>query len=123
MNAFDYFIVNFSATQLRHKDRIVFGAHHVYAYLNPLNENEASRDLPALITWEFAQKEIPKAKGYSLGNNLSFEQEEVQEKILNLLPLLAEINSISEELNKYHTFEIGLMPLSSWEGIVAKGSR
>jgi kinesin family protein 1 len=110
-------------TQLRHKDRILFGASHVYVYLNPLNENESSPELPTLITWEFAQKEIAKAKGYSLGNNLSVEQEEIQEKILSLLPLLSEVNAISEELNKYRVFEIVIMPISSWDGIAAKGSK
>jgi len=73
------------------------------------------------ITWEFAQKEIAKVKGYSLGNYLNIEQEELQQKILSLLPILSEVNAISEELNKYRTFEIVLMPISSWEGIAIKG--
>lgn len=108
---------------MRHKDRILFGASHVYVYINPLNEKDDSPDLPSTITWEFAQKEIAKAKGFSLGNNLTVEQEEIQEKILSLLPLLSEVNAISEELNKYRTFEIVLMPVSSWEGIDIKGSK
>ncbi|CAF0816111.1 unnamed protein product [Adineta ricciae] len=111
------------STQLKHKDRILFGANHVYVYLNVLNETNESKELPAVITWEFAQKEIAKAKGYSLGNNLTTEQEELQEKILSLLPLLSEVNAISEELNKYRTFEIVLMPISSWDGTVGKGSK
>jgi len=113
----------FRTIQLRHKDRILFGASHVYVYLNPLDDKESTPDLPSVITWEFAQKEIAKIKGYSIGNNLTNEQEEVQEKILSLLPLLSEINAISEELNKYRTFEIVLMPISSWEGIAIKGSK
>ncbi len=113
----------FRRIQLRHKDRILFGASHVYVYLNVLNENEASTDLPSVITWEFAQKEIAKAKGYSIGNNLTTEQQEIQEKILSLLPLLSEVNAISEELNKYRTFEIVLMPISSWDGVAVKGSK
>ncbi len=113
----------FRTTQLHHKDRVLFGANHVYVYLNPLNESESAPDLPSIITWEFAQKEIAKAKGYSLGNNLTIEQEEIQEKILSLLPLLSEVNAISEELNKYRTFEIVLMPISSWEGVPIKGSK
>ncbi|CAM4741050.1 unnamed protein product [Rotaria magnacalcarata] len=111
------------SAQLRHKDRVLFGANHVYVYLNPFNEKEALPDLPSIISWDFAQKEIAKAKGYSLGNNLTVDQEEIQEKILNLLPLLSEVNAISEELNKYRTFEIVLMPMSSWEGTAVKGSK
>ena len=108
---------------MRHKDRILFGASHVYVYLNLQQENEAASDLPATITWEFAQKEIAKAKGYSMGNNLTMEQEEIQEKILSLIPVLSEINAISEELNKYRVFEIVLMPISSWDGVAVKGSK
>ena len=109
--------------QLRHKDRLLFGASHVYVFLNPLNESQAAPDLPSVISWEFAQKEIAKAKGYSLGNNLTTEQEDVQEKILSLLPLLSEVNAISEELNKYRVFEIVLIPISSWDGVPVKGSK
>lgn len=116
-------IAPFSPTQLRHKDRILFGASHVYVYQNVANEKEAAADLPAVISWEYAQKEIAKAKGYSLGNNLTTEQEELQEKILSLLPALSEVNAISEELNKYRTFEIVIMPISSWEGVAGKGSK
>lgn len=90
---------------------------------NELSSSTAASDLPSNITWEFAQKEIAKAKGFSIGNNLTIEQEEIQEKILSLLPLLSEINAISEELNKYRTFEIVLMPISSWEGVAVKGSK
>ena len=88
-----------------------------------MHEEESASNLSPVITWEFAQKEIAKIKGYSLGNNLTFDQEEIQEKILTLLPLLSEVNAISEELNKYRVFEIVLMPISSWEGVLAKGSK
>ena len=108
---------------MKNKDRILFGANHVYVFLNPSNEICSSNDLPTVISWEFAQKEIAKAKGYSLGNNLTVEQEDLQEKILSLLPILSEVNAISEELNKYRVFEIVLMPISSWEGISLKGSK
>jgi len=108
---------------LEHKDRILFGASHLYVFLNPANEKESSLDIPNTITWEFAQNEIAKIKGYSFGNNLTFEQEEIQEKILSLLPLLSEVNAISEELNKYRIFEIILMPISSWDGVPVKGSK
>jgi hypothetical protein len=43
--------------------------------------------------------------------------------MLSLLPLLSEVNAISEELNKYRTFEIILMPIASWDGVPVKGSK
>ncbi|UJR22741.1 hypothetical protein I4U23_025773 [Adineta vaga] len=110
-------------TALNHKDRVLFGANHLYVFLNPNNENDSSLNIPNVITWEFAQKEIAKAKGYSFGNNLSIEQEVIQEKILSLLPLLSEVNAISEELNKYRAFELVLMPILAWDGISIKGSK
>lgn len=105
---------------LQHNDRILFGANHLYVFIN---RNQCSDDEQPIITWECAQKEIAKIKGYSLGNNLSIEQETLQQKILPLLPLLSEVNAISEELNKYRTFEIILMPISSWDGVPVKGSK
>ena len=108
---------------LHHKDRILFGANHLYVFCNLVDAGKPSEDIPNVITWEFAQKEIAKIKGYSFGNNLSIEQEVIQERILNLLPLLSEVNAISEELNKYRTFELILMPIASWDGISVKGSK
>ena len=40
------------------------GSNHLYVFINPLNK-EGSEDLPAEITWEFAQKEIAQVKGFS----------------------------------------------------------
>lgn len=62
-------------------------------------------------------------KGYSLGNLLTIEQEQLQQKILNILPLLSEANAISEELNKYRVFEIILMPITFYDGVFGKGSK
>ena len=45
----------FRIIHLQHKDRILFGANHLYVFLNPLDENECSIDIPMIITWEFAQ--------------------------------------------------------------------
>ncbi len=120
-NKFNKFNFSNRKIYLRHKDRILFGANHLYVFFNPMDKKELPLDIPIIINWDFAQKEIAKAKGYSLGNNLTIEQEEIQQKILSLLPLLSEVNAISEELNKYRVFEIILMPISSWDGVPVKG--
>lgn len=109
-----------SATPLQHRDRILFGANHLYVFVSPADDTKGAS---THITWDFAQKELAQAKGYSFGTNVNMEQSVIQEKILNLLPLLSEVNAISEELNKYRVFEIILMPISSWDGISTKGSR
>ncbi|KAK2149668.1 hypothetical protein LSH36_442g01044 [Paralvinella palmiformis] len=51
---------------LNHRDRILFGSNHMYLFMNPL-KTETDDDLPSEITWEFAQKEIAEAKGYTTG--------------------------------------------------------
>ena len=38
----------------------------MYLFMNPLKP-DADEGLPAEITWEFAQKEIAEAKGYTTG--------------------------------------------------------
>lgn len=58
-----------------------------------------------------------------MGDNATIEQEDLEQKILNIFPLISEINSISEELNKYRVFEIILMPIASWDGLPAQGSK
>ncbi|CAF5217887.1 unnamed protein product, partial [Rotaria magnacalcarata] len=108
---------------LQHRDRILFGANHLYVFLNPLVEQESVSDISKIITWEYAQKDIAKAKGLLFVDNTMIEQEDFEQKVLNLLPLISEANLISEELNKYRLFEIILMPLSSWEGIPVPGSK
>ncbi|CAF4431541.1 unnamed protein product [Rotaria socialis] len=108
---------------LQHNDRILFGANHLYVFCNPLVGQESVSDISKIITWEYAQKDIAKAKGLLLADNTMIEQEDLEQKVLNLLPLISEANLISEELNKYRLFEIILIPLSSWEGIPVQGSK
>jgi len=37
------------------------------------------------------------------------DQQRTQEQVLELLPMISEINAVSEELNKYRSFELVLM--------------
>ncbi len=43
------------------------------------------------------------------------DQHAVQEEIVKLLPLISEANVISEELNKYVTFELVIIPSIVYE--------
>ncbi|XP_074645604.1 kinesin-like protein KIF28 isoform X2 [Tubulanus polymorphus] len=103
---------------LTHKDRILFGSNHMYVFYNPL-KTEASSDLPATIDWEYAQKEIAQAKGFATGGGagLSKDQQIAQEQILEILPMVTEVNAISEELDKQRTFEVVLLSGAAQEGI------
>lgn len=93
---------------LFHNDRVLFGSNHLYVFLNPMDPKTAPGS-PELVTYEFAQSEIAKAKGYSIDSEgLTRDQQKAQEQVLELLPLIGEVNAISEELQKQRSFEIVL---------------
>lgn len=96
---------------LNHMDRILFGSNHLYLFINPF-ATDVDPNLPKDVTWEFAQKEIAKASGYSAAmlNGLTKEQQITQEKVLEILPMVSEVNAVSDELNKHKSFEVVLMP-------------
>jgi len=95
---------------LKHYDRILFGSNHMYILVNP-NNTEKAEGTPDNVDWEFAQKEIAQAKGFAtgFGSGLSKDQQRAQEQVLELLPMVSEVNAISEELNKHKNFEVILI--------------
>lgn len=54
------------------------------------------------------------------GIDLCSDQQVAQEQVLEILPMVSEVNAISEELNKHRTFEVVLISAaaqeSSYEG-------
>ena len=58
-------------------------------------------------------------------NDLILDQQIAQEQVLELLPMVTEVNAISEELNKQRTFEVVLISAAAQEGIHGsnKGTR
>ncbi|XP_076469926.1 kinesin-like protein KIF28 isoform X2 [Babylonia areolata] len=106
-------------TTLSHHDRVLFGSNHMYVFVNPAKP-QAPNGTPAEITYEFAQKEIAQAKGFATGTGagLTKEQQVAQEQILEILPMVSEVNAISEELNKHKSFEVVLISAAAQEGSV-----
>ena len=120
--------------ELQHKDRLLIGifkrfvnvilsynciflfvlpgSSHMYVFINP---KQAAQNEPR-VTWEMAQKEIAEAKGFSTKNTeLSKEEQIIQEQIIELLPIISDVNAIAEELNKYKFFEVILVPTIAFE--------
>lgn len=94
---------------LRHHDRILFGSNHMYVFVDP-HVTTLPPDVPQLVTWDYAQNEIAKAKGFQTDQNgLTADQLRTQEQVLELLPLLSEANAISDELGRGRAFEIALL--------------
>ncbi|XP_060063153.1 kinesin-like protein KIF28 [Ylistrum balloti] len=104
--------------ELSHKDRILFGSNHMYVMMIPKHTDTADNTLPNVIDWDFAQKEIAEIKGFathSLG--LTKDQLIAQEQVLEMLPMVSEVNAVSEELDKRKSFEVVLISAAAQEGV------
>ena len=51
--------------------------------------------------------DLPYIKTFPL--NLNIKKARVQEQVLEMLPMISEVNAVSEELNKYRHFELILL--------------
>ena len=49
-------------------------------------------------------------------STLFSEQQVAQEQILEILPMVSEVNAVSEELNKHKSFEVVLISAAAQEG-------
>jgi len=95
--------------KLEHNDRVLFGSNHLYVFIDPLKP-DVPEGSPATIDWDFAQKELAEKSGFStLQAGMTKDQQRAQEQVLELLPMVTEMNAVSEELNKYRGFELVLM--------------
>ncbi|CAC5370764.1 Kinesin-like protein CIN8,Kinesin-like protein KIF16B,Kinesin-like protein KIN-12F,Kinesin-like protein Klp68D,Kinesin-like protein bimC,Kinesin-like protein KIF7,Kinesin-like protein KIN-14R,Kinesin-like protein Klp98A,Kinesin-like protein KIN-1,Kinesin-like protein KIN-14G,Kinesin-like protein 3,Kinesin-like protein KIF15-B,Kinesin-like protein KIF1B,Kinesin-like protein KIF19,Kinesin-like protein KIN-12A,Kinesin-like protein KIN-12E,Kinesin-like protein KIN-14D,Kinesin-like protein KIN-14F,Kinesin-like len=72
---------------LCHKDRVLFGSNHMYVFINPMKKSEA----------------IP-------------NQQIAQEQVLEILPMVSEVNAVSEELDKHKSFEVVLIATAATDG-------
>lgn len=109
---------------LKHHDRVLFGSNHMYFFVNPLN-TEMGEGAPESVDWEFANKEIAQAKGFSTGGGagLTKDQALAQEQVLELLPMVSEVNAMSEELDKKMSFEVILISAAAQGGGADKGTK
>jgi len=93
--------------ELQHNDRVLFGSSHLYVFINPSHPDSSEQ----IITYEMAQKEIAATKGiYRQNTTMTEAQQIVEEEIIKVLPIISDLNAISEELNKYRLFEVVLIP-------------
>jgi len=96
---------------LNHHDRIILGSNNMYVLINKEKSGDLSEGTPeGEISWDFLQKELAENSGFSANTaGLDKDQARLQEQILEVLPLVAEVNAVSEELDKYKMFEPTLM--------------
>lgn len=99
-------------TELFHNDRIMFGSAHLYAFHHPQDAFKKMKSAEPMQTPTFndAQKEIAKEKGFDMSSEgKSKEDMQLQEDLIEIIPMVNEVNAISEELDKKTWFEIVLI--------------
>ncbi len=95
--------------ELQHNDRVLFGSSHLYVFINPSHPDSGEQK----ITYDMAQKELAATKGlYRQNTTMTEGQQIVEEEIIKVLPIITDLNAISEELNKYRVFEVVLIPMA-----------
>ena len=94
-------------TVLQHLDRLLLGSNNLFLFINPLVPHPAE-GTPEDVDYDFAQSELAKASGFDLEGKDIDEQRRI-EAVLEMLPMVAEVNAIAEELKKDVTFEIALV--------------
>lgn len=110
-------------TELFHNDRISFGNSHLYAFHHPQDAfNKMKNSEPiAIPTFNDAQKEIAKEKGFDMSTEgKSKEDMQLQEDLIEIIPMVNEVNAISEELDKKTWFEIVLISPQARGDVVNK---
>ncbi|KAA3672854.1 uncharacterized protein DEA37_0007821 [Paragonimus westermani] len=103
------------STTLQNRDRILFGSYQLYVFHNPLDKASkilSPKDSQDVIDWEFAQRELALATGIDGLDYKPKSREDLilQKELLELIPMVTEVNAISEELNKQRAFDILLIP-------------
>lgn len=89
---------------LKHNDRVLFGANHLFLFKAANGGSEKSPD------YEEAQAEIMAAKGFSTDSHDSLHLNvDTREEVMELLPMVSEAIAIAEKLNKHRQYEIAVL--------------
>uniref|UniRef100_A0A7M4G035 Kinesin-like protein n=1 Tax=Crocodylus porosus TaxID=8502 RepID=A0A7M4G035_CROPO len=107
-------------TKLQHLDRIILGSNTAYLYIGPPAER-TNKDL-LRYDYDFFQSELAAADGFSIDKLGAVSSKDgkpdpsvlaVFHDYIKLMPLVAEANQMSEELNKDLKFELKVKNLAS----------
>lgn len=99
-------------SELQHNDRVVFSSGHVYVLHHPFQFKKALKDGKTFppVTWDEVQTEIAQKSGWDVNRAGKTEEELLlQEDLISLMPMVNEVNAISEELDKKKHFDIALV--------------
>eukprot|EP00055_Hartaetosiga_balthica_P004465 m.11732 g.11732 ORF g.11732 m.11732 type:complete len:1033 (-) comp3880_c0_seq1:693-3791(-) len=94
--------------ELKHNDRVLVGSNCTLLFINPLRKDDVNEGTPARVDFQFAQEELTKASGLLTDGGSSEEQERMAQ-IMELFPMVTEINAVSDEMQKKMTFSVQLV--------------
>ncbi|OON18117.1 hypothetical protein X801_06035, partial [Opisthorchis viverrini] len=91
------------------------GSYQLYVFHNPLDSSNGQHNADLsdeVIDWEFAQRELARASGIDGfdGKPKSKDDMIIQKQLLELIPMVGEVNEIAEELDKARSFDLLLIP-------------
>ncbi|XP_053158508.1 kinesin-like protein KIF28 isoform X7 [Hemicordylus capensis] len=107
-------------TKLQHLDRIIFGSNSAYLYIGPPRDR-TNEDL-SRYDYDFVQSELAAAEGFSVDKLGATNRKDgkpdpsvlaVFHDYIKLMPLVAEANQMSMELNKELKLELKVKNLAS----------
>ncbi|XP_067847804.1 kinesin-like protein KIF28 isoform X2 [Heptranchias perlo] len=106
--------------QLQHLDRVIIGSSSFYLYVGFPHER-SSRDKIHKYNYEFFASELASIEGFGQVNLAGGKQEKnldpnltrIFHDFIAIMPMVAQVNQISEELNKAVTFELEMKNLTS----------
>ncbi|XP_033111082.1 kinesin-like protein KIF28P [Anneissia japonica] len=99
--------------ELHHNDRIMFGSKHLFVFHHPqdLAKHKQKPEIVTPVTYDQAQKEIAANSGFDMQHGPGKSKEELllQEDLIEIVPMVSEVNAMSEELKKNVRFQIALI--------------
>ncbi|XP_022088583.1 kinesin-like protein KIF28P [Acanthaster planci] len=112
------------ATQLDHQDRVIFGTNSLFLYIGFPDDRSAAEDSKDKYNYHYFQAELAESQGFgdrgmlglaSTGDNSAHDAllRLVYHDFTSLLPSVAEVNEISQEMNRGVKFEALIKNLTS----------
>ncbi|XP_038074728.1 kinesin-like protein KIF28P isoform X2 [Patiria miniata] len=112
------------ATKLHHQDRVIFGTNSLFLYIGFTNQRSAAEDSKGKYNYHYFQAELAESQGFGdrgmlgltmTGDNSAHDalMRLVYHDFTSLLPSVAEVNEISQEMNRGIRFEPLIKNLTS----------
>ncbi|XP_018021653.1 kinesin-like protein KIF28P isoform X2 [Hyalella azteca] len=94
---------------LTHNDRLMIGSTQLWVFQHPATKPPTAKGAKKVpeVTYEYAREEIAAKSGLNIGGDTDLGA--LQDELLQVMPMVEEANSISEELDKRVKFEIMLV--------------